>query len=1290
MDKEKLAQLIRDNIEEIQDEFAKELLVEWLETGMEGESPVDLEELGFDLSDDEVSDPQADAEELEDVAELKEIPKESEKTPEELMGEANEAIGKENYAGAAVILQQVIDLDSQHTEAKELYREVNQKVLQQQSQQELVELKSILSLSDDIEELDKAVNKAHGLMVTQQGDADLERLMAEGKHRRDEKIMLHGGTFTAAQTGDYKELSKAIDEINAAISRSEKTWYDPTKNQYLPINEVADSFDKLLKSTAIKLMQRLIARAQKQEVAYPEVAIELLTEARSLKGLDTPQLNELDGYLDATNKRLIKKREAEKYLKEADDESDAIRGFRCLQRARNAYPDYPELKEIFQNYGNQAMTYLGVLVDQAEENVSSALANEETEALAAIATSSEAEELPAFGKARQAVQEVQLIAGKIDFDNLQGDKQVMIDRLQAQLDLITQRLRRRNRIQTNYFKLKQAVDKGQTKKAKTIYNDLDIEYQNDVVIKELGSLLDSVLGVDDKIVRVERLLDCSDWLEALEELDKLADEEQVVERISQLRAEAEIGLLGDQIDTAWFDDDLIAVDDYFQRLDRQLENSIDSKLFASDRKNQLYEKLQRSERLKQIGQNRPNDEGAERQIREIEKLLDKPGFHFEALDQLDEISQQPTNYRGRARRHAQELRNALGQQGIDELARLRAQDLDDYEVAYDLANNMQKYGLIEGDDARKLRLWAVVSYYEQEHDRLKAFRNWEEIIKNWENAARTFKAVRDLWEKLAEVRKACLIDYVDESLKNRQPEQAILYLESPEEICVFDPDLPFIVDIREDQDLRIRKRISQAMIEASTDYEAGNYEVAIGNLDRLYSELERPELAYLRDELQENAVSHLLEEGNKFVTDENDLPRGIEHYARAMAIEPDNLMAQQRIKQLDADVRAEITRTITHLSEFEISLEPLDSQLEEARASEQKALNLIKVSELISDDTEEGFVSKLEKARAKVLAEIPKIEGARRRLRELEVDQPRWLGIMRQGKWNEVDVTLRELRSILPNNHPQLGELAERLGDASHYRNKLEKAEAEFQHVFNQDEFDKFDEAKEELLQVLAEIDAKYEGEPFGIIHPEYFVVDRFSRGKIIGLDEIIKIAEARAQNFAECQYWHMEIEQDYEIVKSQRNHIDDLRKRDKQAYYDHVHSVEEFINTAQKIVEQIIGGGSQKTQPQSIKARTKIREAETWGKEIEKRKKKENLQLQSLHKDVVASLTNIGITPDDNIETVGELLDNVVQICTEYVNNGQFDDANGLISFAQEYYRNASIPNKMYLDHLKEIIYNN
>ncbi len=130
MDKEKLAQLIKAKLDELENDFTKEFLVEYLETGMEDDLPEDIiEKLGIDLSKIEEPDLPTEVDESEATLEPAESPEVTDEDPEELFGQAQRANALEDYAGAALILQRVIELDPQHSEAQELYREVNQKVL---------------------------------------------------------------------------------------------------------------------------------------------------------------------------------------------------------------------------------------------------------------------------------------------------------------------------------------------------------------------------------------------------------------------------------------------------------------------------------------------------------------------------------------------------------------------------------------------------------------------------------------------------------------------------------------------------------------------------------------------------------------------------------------------------------------------------------------------------------------------------------------------------------------------------------------------------------------------------------------------------------------------------------------------------------------------------------------------------------------------------------------------------------------------------------------------------------
>ena len=1316
----------------------KEALSEYLEKGLKGDPPVDLEELGYgdvlemlqsetehppDESDEEepeetdsqneaAADPAADQpEEVEAAVESEEPQKEQEAADskgvpepeveepaedvvdreqiEKLISKALDARDKKDYYAAVMNLERVLELDPHYREAEQLLQEATDMLASQKIAESIKSITDRLRTATDIQILNDAVNEAEALIKEDKGTRDLGDALLEGRSRYDEVRKAQGQGTTAEAFNQYDEVIVSIQAIEEAILKGEETWYDARVDDIRAINDVLGEMRSKLPQLALEVSRRKVNRAEAQMPHHPKTALEYLDEAVKLDGLDPEPREEYEIEYEKLQKIFKKWEQADQSLQLAEKTQDPIERIKLAYKAKSQYSDHVEVETRIKLYGEQAIRHLETRFGRAFKDVDLILASEEEEAIKQVNKKGKGD-LAVFKDALDRLDEVKQEVSQVEYQSPELKK--LLKAVEEKETLIVEQNKRRGKIQQLYYRINKELQGGNIAAAKSIYTEAPAEYQYDAVISALDRQLDDHWGIDEIIPQVERFLNDHQWELALEKLpDSLKAEGALGGRLNKFRLDAEIGLTKDKIHAAWIREDYLEVNSSIRALSDIIKRGIEKGLIENSLRQEILTEIKFTEKNAEINRRKEFDVSVERKLGELEPKL-KKALCFEAFDELVKLEKIESNFVGQLRVRIDELRETLYQQGIKKLQELNKKKNPNFSVAFQVANNLNNRNLILETADRELRLWAVKGYYEQEHILLHESGNWEKIVKNWETAVNEFKYVSDLRTRLREIRMDCLIENVDKALKEMDYAGASSLLLEPSQICVYDEALPFEVDLREDPELRTRNLSAQALKEAQELFDSHQYEVMVERMTNLEEELGRSELRYQREELTDRAVKLLIEKGDSYVNAreegaEQNLPQGIEQFSRALGLQPGNVLAQQRIKELGTEVITEIEQTIEEFRTYEITLEDVQDQLVKARYNDQKITNLIGVIHLISDKPDR-YHNPLKLAGTKVADILADLEKARKILQRYEPDHAEWRSILRRGQWERVSHNVISLKGILKARHPQVQEIETRVETTRQTRNELQDAEEKFRLAFKEDRFDECIQASEALLAVVSHINTEYGTEPFGIVPDNYSIFDVFARSKIEGVDTIVILAETRVKDLRDWTNWHRKIEKKVRSLKKQQITLDELMDnyeapscRIIKTCRQHIEEVDQFLVMVNDMPGRPAG------EPASKTAQKYKDEVEIWRKESERSQTyaKEEIEEETLAlRELLPTMNGDG--KEGDLKDNEGLIDQVICDLTEMVNTHRFLVAKPIIQSLEKYYRDENGQVAQYVTHLSSI----
>ncbi|MFP5230391.1 MAG: protein kinase domain-containing protein [Acidobacteriota bacterium] len=143
----------------------------------------------------------------------------------ELLGEAKNAVQKEEYPQAKILLRQILRMDAEHANAKKLMVSVDQYLSQQKLKQQVDQLTKIAREAVQERNWDQARNACAELLKLDAQNADAVALMAEadaGRQTRERIQQLLREADTARQSGNYDsaiQIAGRASELDPVDSR---------------------------------------------------------------------------------------------------------------------------------------------------------------------------------------------------------------------------------------------------------------------------------------------------------------------------------------------------------------------------------------------------------------------------------------------------------------------------------------------------------------------------------------------------------------------------------------------------------------------------------------------------------------------------------------------------------------------------------------------------------------------------------------------------------------------------------------------------------------------------------------------------------------------------------------------------------------------------------------------------------------------------------------------------------------------------------------------------------------
>ena len=308
----------------------------WMDSGMPGDCPVNLEPFGIQVhktgkSALKTSSVVPDFNDV--VAEtIYVVPETSD--VKGLLQRADEMREAENYSGAAELYRAALQIAPDNKHAKDALADCEKATVTFN----LNQLKRLLKEKDDFNLLERGIKAARKLEDGEKLPADLKILLDAAEQRLEEKRRKDGQITTRMHLDDLTELKKVVAELTESIQSEVQFWDKPT-SQWIPMSQALAEAIARYDEASGTIYQHLVTKYEPWKIDSPTRAVKELIE--HLKKPFTPQhLSRLEELLRQCRDNAEKSRKADAKETEARalQETSPVKALRLWYEAIFLWP----------------------------------------------------------------------------------------------------------------------------------------------------------------------------------------------------------------------------------------------------------------------------------------------------------------------------------------------------------------------------------------------------------------------------------------------------------------------------------------------------------------------------------------------------------------------------------------------------------------------------------------------------------------------------------------------------------------------------------------------------------------------------------------------------------------------------------------------------------------------------------------------------------------------------------------------------------------------------------------
>jgi hypothetical protein len=1066
---------------------------------------------------------------------------------EQAMREAQAAFDSKQFDRALTRLDRVLELDSDHLQAKKLRQEADRKYQEQKRQEEINALPKEVADTEDILALEKLVSRLDTLQKEQVGNRVISESYQKARAKYDQKRRLQGSGTTADAVNNYDVVVETLKKIDEEINKGGQNWFDDRMGKTRPIYEVRDELINNLPGLAEEVYRRYIARADSFLPHNPKEALQFFEKACDLELQNQEFHDNAETRLVETKNDIEKWEKADALLGRFDHIEDEYEKYGIVEAAQLAYSAHSSLAEYYEKATEGVSVRLSGIIKSAIAKAKELHKNNDYSSARTLVTNAlyqcEKYVIPISVLLKRLNEEQKKLfenpkssePGSNEFKNrieaidkvIERFKKFLEDHRDADklLNQIQSDEDRRAGILEKAKRIREEIDRKNFNFASEIYKELPADWKDDSHITPLRSLFQHALDHDDKLKEAQDHFSASKWNTCIAVCKEIGEEGAIGSTVHNLRLQAEINLHKAEFDAAFSGE-------YYDQADQVLQTLLSMPELSTDQGCGLKEEF--SAQKIEIDRRKKNDPTIAEKVSDAEKAIRKE-LWLEAYDLLQDAKKAQSAKVGKIRERLAEIEPKLHDALMEELdAALKAED---YSRAFQKAEVLNQRNLFWNEAERMLRQKAVTEHYRRMTADLEKDNAWDEIMAHWEEAVSEFSSDLAIREELRQARRKKLIFDSDRNLADLNYSIVLQAIR----------DSKF--ELQEDQELQDRFTSAEILQEADAMIVRQEYVGMVEFLQQQLKEMPRLEFEKFLERKKKEIVQELIVEGDACIQ-EGRIADALAKFTVALNLDPNNITAKGRLQSRLPEVRSELRNLLEQAEGFSAGVESVQEKLKDGAALLEDLKNFRSVVEWIENDSDQ-YQRQLNRNIVELEEKLADMEKARKLLERNEESSQTWRAMMLQGMWTQLDDDLRALATLLTPRHPQYMELEGRKRRSIEQRRRLDEALTNMKNAFDDEDFERAMVFAGDALQINRQIVRTDNPDPFGLLAEKARVYHIYRREDVDGLEKILDLLETQKQDFGNWDRWFVRVEKLLKDIDKSWNEIEAYWHKDSSGRFD-------------------------------------------------------------------------------------------------------------------------------------------
>lgn len=301
------------------------------------------------------------------IQQLEDLERRATKERDNLVGKEIQAarrnIDDGDFESAKLHIFKARELDPENSSVQGLLLELDRQHAKQNAGNEIRALRLGLSERSSLQTLEDAVRKGEAMEFEGSLPPELIDVLHQARKAFNQKRDEHGQITSQVAQGDLRQKKEAWDEIQKAVARGEKDYFDQRVTRIIPIEEMLQSAEKAWADESESYAERVIQKAMGFLPKNPQYAYDMIQKEIQEQPFALDHKRKLEEQLSKYKEQMEARAAALRLVEQSHKEQDPVKILKIRLNARSQFRDLDTIDYLVEQATETALKSIVARVD---------------------------------------------------------------------------------------------------------------------------------------------------------------------------------------------------------------------------------------------------------------------------------------------------------------------------------------------------------------------------------------------------------------------------------------------------------------------------------------------------------------------------------------------------------------------------------------------------------------------------------------------------------------------------------------------------------------------------------------------------------------------------------------------------------------------------------------------------------------------------------------------------------------------------------------------------------------